>query len=74
MRERRYCFFHQRDREREARRKAEHLRQRWFETVDLNDAKAVQRALWEVMQRTLEGKIEGKKAAEILNRLSVSFL
>ena len=72
MREKRYCFFHQRDREHEARRRAEHLRQRWFESVDLNDAKAVQRALGEVVLRILEGRIEGKKAAEILNRLRVA--
>lgn len=69
MRSKRYCFFHQPEREHEARGKAEHRRQRWFESVDLNDAKAVQKALWEVIQRTLEGRIGRGKAAEIVNKL-----
>jgi hypothetical protein len=74
MRDERYCFFHRPERTREARRRAEHVRQRWFESVDLNDSKAVQKALWEVMQRTLDGRIEQKRAAEILNKLRASAL
>ncbi len=69
MRDKRYCFFHQPERQRDARRMAERERQRWLEKVDLNDAKAAQRALWEVMWRVIEGRIEGKKAAEIIERL-----
>jgi predicted RNA-binding Zn ribbon-like protein len=72
MRDRRYCFFHQRERKSGARRAAEHRRQRWFESVDLNDARAVQKALREVLQRLLEGRIPKKKAAEIIGKLRIS--
>jgi hypothetical protein len=71
MREKRYCFFHLREREHGAKRKAEYQGQRWFEAVDLNDPKAVQRALWEVINRLLEGRIPRKRAAEIIGKLRV---
>lgn len=71
MRAKRYCFFHQRERKHRAKRAAERVRQRWFESVDLNDAKAVQRALWKVLQRLLEGRIPEKKAAEIIGKLRI---
>jgi hypothetical protein len=74
MRSKRYCFFHQRDHERDAKRAAEDCRQRWFESVDLNDAKAVQRALRELLQRVLEGRISGMKAAEIIGKLRMPAL
>ena len=74
MREKRYCFFHQPERQREARRRAEHERQRWFESVDLNDAKAVQRTLREVVERLLAGRISRTKAAEIIGRLRATLL
>ena len=69
MRGKRCCYFHQTEHEHGARRTRERKRQRWFERVDLNDTKAVQRALGEVMQRLLEGKIGDEKAAQVLGRL-----
>jgi hypothetical protein len=51
---------------------AERRRQRWFESVDLNDAKAVQRALREVVVRVLEKKTDQNKAGQLLNELSAA--
>ena len=69
MRRKRYCFFHQRENEHGAKRTGEGSRQRWFEQVDLNDPNAVRRAIREVMERALAGKIGHKKACGILFRL-----
>jgi hypothetical protein len=72
MRGKRYCYFHRRERARVAKMAAERRRQRWFESVDLNDAKAVQRALREVVVRVLEKKTDQNKAGQLLNELSAA--
>ena len=68
----RYCYFHQREHQRGARRKTEQGRQRWFESVALDDANEVQRALMQVMQRLASGQIEHKNAGQILYKLQTA--
>ena len=65
----RFCYTHQRQHDRNARQTAERNRQRWFESVDLNDAKSIQRALREVMLRVVENKVEPRKAGQLLYKL-----
>lgn len=54
------------------KRKAEQARQRWFESVALDDANAVQKALTQVMQRLASGQIEHKNAGQILYKLQIA--
>jgi hypothetical protein len=68
----RYCYFHQREHQRGTKRKAEQARQRWFESVALDDANAVQKALTQVMQRLASGQIEHKNAGQILYKLQIA--
>ena|ERR1700727_277721 len=70
----RYCYSHYRQQEREARRNAERARQRWFESVPLGDAAAVQRALAQVMTRLVSGEIDRKQAGQILYKLQTASL
>jgi hypothetical protein len=69
IRGKRYCFHHQRERGVERKWRRERERQRWFERAALDDRKAVQRALWDVMDRLLNRKIGKKRAYEIVERL-----
>ena len=72
MRGTRYCYSHQQKRARGARKKAEHARQRWFESAPLDDVASVQRALAQVMTRLLSGKIDYKQAGQILYKLQTA--
>jgi len=69
LRRMRYCYFHQRAHRRNARIVAEQARQRWFESVNTNDPKAVQRALAEVIRRLGSGSVRHSKAGAILQQL-----
>jgi hypothetical protein len=66
MRGTRLCYHHQLAPVRGARKSAEHARQRWFESISLDHAASVQRALAEVMTRLLSGNIGHKRAGQIL--------
>lgn len=65
MRGGRYCYAHQRQRDCEARRQRERKRQRWFDAAKLDEYKAIQWALREVIVRLLENRIDPKRASEI---------
>ncbi|MFY9744365.1 MAG: hypothetical protein WAK21_20360 [Candidatus Sulfotelmatobacter sp.] len=65
----RYCYAHQRDHQRNARKLAERARQPWFESVDTNDPRAVQRALAEIVRRLASGSIDLTKAGAMLHEL-----
>ncbi|MGC1374117.1 MAG: hypothetical protein WA824_18425 [Candidatus Sulfotelmatobacter sp.] len=65
----RYCYSHQRDHRRNARKLAERARQRWFESVDTSDPRAVQRALAEIVRRLSSGSIDPSKAGAVLYQL-----
>jgi hypothetical protein len=69
MRGTRYCYSHHQTQARRAKENAERARQRWFESVPLDDAKSVQRALTQVITRMLSGDIGHKQAGKILYRL-----
>src|SRR5438128_8915397 len=68
----RYCYSHQLEQGRGARKNAERARQRWFESAPLEDAASVQRALMQVMTRLLSGNIGHKQAGQILYRLQTA--
>jgi len=72
MRGTQYCYSHRLLRARSARKNAERTRQRWFESVPLHDAAAVQRALRQVITRLLSGTIGHKQAGQILYRLQTA--
>jgi hypothetical protein len=72
MRGQRYCYSHQRKHEQGARKIAERARQSWFESVPLDDALSVQRALRQVMQRLLSGQVDYKQAGQILYKLQTA--
>jgi hypothetical protein len=72
MRGTRYCYSHHHQQAREARKNAERARQRWFESVPLEDAASVQRALVEAMTQLLSGNIGHKRAGQILYRLQTA--
>ncbi len=77
MRGQRYCYSHQRKHEQGARKNAERARQswvdqRWFESVPLDEAVSVQRALAQVMTRLLSGQIDYKQAGQILYKLQTA--
>jgi hypothetical protein len=69
MRGTRYCYSHRLAQARGARKNAERARQRWFESVPLEDAASVQRALMQAMSRLLSGNIGHKRAGQILHKL-----
>ena len=72
MRGTRYCYTHHREQARGARKNAERARQRWFESVPLEDAASVQRALMQVITRLLSGEIDPKQAGQILYKLQMA--
>jgi hypothetical protein len=72
MRGTRYCYSHHRSQAHSARKNAERARQRWFESVPLEDAISVQRALTKVINRLLAGNIGHKQAGQILYRLQTA--
>jgi hypothetical protein len=72
MRGTRYCYSHHLQQARSARKNAERARQRWFESMPLQDAASVQRALMQVMARLLSGSIGHKRAGQILYRLQTA--
>ena len=72
LRRKRYCYTHQRAQSRAAKMIAERVRQRWFESVPLEDARSVQRALSQVMNRLLLDEIDHKQAGQILYKLQTA--
>jgi hypothetical protein len=72
MRGTRYCYSHHLAQARSARKNAEHARQRWFESVPLEDAASVQRAMAQVMTELLSGNIGHKRAGQILYKLQTA--
>ena len=72
MRGAQYCYSHRLLQARRARKNAERTRQRWFESVPLQDAASVQRALRQVMTRLLSGEIDHKHAGQILYKLQTA--
>ena len=72
MRGTRYCYSHRLTPARGARKNAERARQRWFESVPLEDAASVQRALMQAMTRLLSGTIDHKRAGQILHKLQTA--
>jgi hypothetical protein len=72
LRKHRYCYFHQPGHARRARIVAERGRQRWFDSVKLENPKAVQKALSQVIRRIMTGQIEHKRAGDLLFRLQIA--
>jgi hypothetical protein len=72
MRGKRYCYTHQREQVRCAKKTAESARQRWFESAPLQDVPSVQRALAQVITRLVSGEIDHKRAGQILYRLQMA--
>lgn len=72
MRGTRYCYSHHLQQARGARKNAERVCQRWFESAPLEDAASVQRTLMQVMARLLSGNIGHKRAGQILYRLQTA--
>jgi hypothetical protein len=68
----RLCDFHQREHKRNARKLAERSRQRWFESVTLDDPKSMQRALTQILQRMLRGEIDNERAGQLLHKLQMT--
>ena len=72
MRGTRYCYSHHCAQARNARKNAERARQRWFESIPLDDAASVQHALGQVMTRLASGEIDHKHAGQILFKLQMA--
>ena len=72
MRGTRYCFSHRHAQARDAKKKAERARQRWFESTPLDDAPSVQRAIGQVMTRLRSGSISPKQAGQMLFKLQTA--
>jgi hypothetical protein len=72
LRKLRLCDFHHRKHKRNARKLAERVRQRWFESVALDDPKSVQRALTQIMDRLLLGEIDDDRAGQFLHKLQMA--
>jgi hypothetical protein len=70
----RFCDFHQGQLKRNSRKVAERDRQRWFDSVNLHDPKSVQKALQQVMQRLLDGRIEPNRAGQFLYTLQTAII
>jgi hypothetical protein len=68
----RYCYSHHLARAQGARKNAEHARQRWLESVPLQDAASVQRALVQVRRQLLSGNIGHRRAGQILYKLQTA--
>ena len=72
MRGKRYCYSHQREQVRCAKKTAERTRQRWFESTPLQDIVSVQRALAQVITRLVSGQIDHKRAGQTLYKLQTA--
>jgi hypothetical protein len=72
MRGTRFCYSHHRAQVRGVRKTSERARQRWFESVALEDAASVQRALRQVLTRLLSDDIGHQKAGQILYTLQTA--
>jgi hypothetical protein len=70
----RLCDYHHREHKRNAKRIAERARQRWFESVALDDPKSIQKALVQVMYRLLHGEIDHQRAGQLLHKLQMASL
>jgi hypothetical protein len=70
----RLCDFHHREHKRNAKRIAERARQRWFDSVALDDPKSIQKALVQVIQRLLLGEIDNNRAGQLLHTLQMASL
>jgi hypothetical protein len=70
----RLCDFHHREHKRNAKKIAERARQRWFESVALDDPKSIQRVLAQVIQRLLRGEIDNDRAGQLLHKLQMASL
>lgn len=70
----RLCDFHHREHKRNARILAERARQRWFESVALDDPKSVQKALAQLIHRLLHGEIDHDRAGQLLHELQMETL
>jgi hypothetical protein len=68
----RLCDFHHRDLKRSARRIVEQARQPWFESIDLDNPKSVQRALAQITHRLLSREINSKHAGQLLHKLQMA--
>jgi hypothetical protein len=74
LRRLRLCDHHHREHKRNAKRIAERARQRWFESVALDDPQSIQKALAQVMQLLLDGEIDQDRAAQLLGKLQMASL
>lgn len=72
LRRLRFCAFHQRQHKRNARKTAERARQRWFDSVKLNDQKSVQIALSQILNRLQSGEMDHKKASQLVYKLQMA--
>jgi hypothetical protein len=72
MRRKRYCYTHQRAHARSVKTSAERARQRWFESVSLQNARSVQRALSDVVNRLLRDEMDSKQAGRLLYKLQTA--
>jgi hypothetical protein len=70
----RLCDFHQREHKRNAKMIAERARQRWFESVALDDPKSIQKALAQIIQRLARGEIDHQRAGQLLRKLHMASL
>jgi hypothetical protein len=70
----RLCDFHHREHKRNAKRVAERVRQRWFESVSLDDPKSIQKALAQIVQRLLHDEIDHQRAGPLLHKLQMATL
>ena len=68
----RFCYFHDRDRKQTARMTAEQKRQRWFESLRLDDPKVINMAIIKTAQGMLEGEIDDKLAGQMLFKLNLA--
>ena len=68
----RCCYTHQRAQARIAKKTTERARQRWFETVSLQNARSVQRALSDVVNRLLRDEMDSTQAGRLLYKLQTA--
>ena len=68
----RLCAFHHREHKRDAKKIAERARQRWFESVALDNPKSIQKALAQIMRLLLRGEIEHHRAGQLLYKLRLA--
>ncbi len=70
----RLCDFHHREHKRSTKRIAERARQRWFESVALDDPKSRHKALAQILHRLLHGEIDNQRAGVLLHKLQIASL